>query len=173
VGDVDKNFSSYCNVRIETFIEKYHFDIEINREKPAHENLNYLFSKLKLKNIPIYVMIDEYDKFNIENEIICKDFFRALRISTSDNNSSLKKIFTIGTLPSVTMDITNGGAISANISELKAFNNLLGITKNELTQLLKHYNLNEKLSIDDWYDSYKFNRNVKESHQNQHKITMF
>jgi len=196
VGDVDKNFSSYCNIRIETFIEKYHFGIEINREKPAHENLNYLFSKLKLKNIPIYVMIDEYDNFinNIlmhdekdyeklvssKDQAIYKEFFKLLKAGTTDNGSSLKKMFITGVSPLAMFDVTSGSNIGTNITNEEVFNNVVGISRDELNKLLRHYKIenffktqNEKLSIDDWYDSYKFNRNVKETIYNTDMILYY
>ncbi|NEW61127.1 AAA family ATPase, partial [Sulfurovum sp. bin170] len=175
----DRNFSNYCNIRIEHFLKKYSFDIEIDRDKATHENLNFVFSKLRLKKIPIYVMIDDYDKFNIENKIICKDFFRALRTATSDNNSSLKKIFTIGTLPTITLDITNGGAISTNISNLQTFNNVLGITRDELDKFLYYYSnslfeiQNSKLNIDNCYDGYKFNENMSSTLYNTDMILYY
>ncbi len=196
VGDVDKNFSSYCNIQIETFLEKYHFDIEINREKPAHENLNYLFSKLKFKNIPIYVMIDEYDNFinNIlmhdekdyeklvssKDQAIYKEFFKLLKAGTTDNGSSLKKMFITGVSPLAMFDVTSGSNIGTNITNKEAFNDVVGITRDELNSLIKHYKVensfrtqNSKLSIDDWYDSYKFNRNVKETIYNTDMILYY
>ena len=180
VGDVNQNFSDYCNTEIEEFLSKYNFKIILDTDNMVHKNLDILFTQLSLQNIPIYVMIDDYDKYSIENEVIYKDFFRVLRIATSDNGSSLKKIFTIGTLPFVTLDITNGGGISSNITNKEAFNDVVGITRDELNRLVKHYKVehafkmqNKKLSIDDWYDSYKFNKNVKETIYNTDMILYY
>ena len=46
VGDIDDNFSSYCNIEISYFLNKYKLDIEIDKNEPAHYNLKSVFSKL-------------------------------------------------------------------------------------------------------------------------------
>jgi len=196
VGDVDKNFSSYCNIRIENFLKKYGFDIEIDKEKPAHANLNYIFSELRLKNIPIYVMIDEYDNFinNIlmhdekdyeklvssKDQAIYKEFFKLLKAGTTDNGSSLKKMFITGVSPLAMFDVTSGSNIGTNITNEKTFNDMVGITRDELSRLLKYYEieqdfetLNNRLSIDDWYDSYKFHKNTEETIYNTDMILYY
>ncbi len=196
VGDVDKNFSSYCNIRIEYFIKKYNFDIEIDKTKPAHENLNFVFSELRLKQIPIYVMIDEYDNFinNIlmhdekdyeklvssKDQAIYKEFFKLLKAGTTDNGSSLKKMFITGVSPLAMFDVTSGSNIGTNITNERIFNDAVGVTKEELNTLLSHYKLeskftsyNSNLSIDDWYDSYKFHKNIKETIYNTDMILYY
>ncbi len=196
VGDVNQSFSTYCNIRLEHFIEKYCFDIKIDMTKPAHQNLNYIFSKLKLKNTPIYVMIDEYDNFinNIlmhdekdyeklvssKDQAIYKEFFKLLKAGTTDNGSSLKKMFITGVSPLAMFDVTSGSNIGTNITNERIFNDAVGVTKEELNTLLTHYNLNgkfksynSKLSIDDWYDSYKFHKNIKETIYNTDMILYY
>ena len=34
-GDIDENFSRYCNIRIEHFLKKYSFDIKIDKQKDS------------------------------------------------------------------------------------------------------------------------------------------
>ena len=63
VGDVDDNFSIYCNSKIREFLETYNFAFSIEKTVPAHENLNSLFIFLKSKNIKLYILLDEYDNF--------------------------------------------------------------------------------------------------------------
>jgi len=196
-GDINKNFSRYCNISIEGFLKKYSFhDIMIDINASAHENLNILFTHLKLKNIPIYVMIDEYDNFinNIlmhdekdyeklvssKNQAIYKEFFKMLKAGTTDNGSSLKKMFITGVSPLAMFDVTSGSNIGTNITNEQAFNDMVGITRDELNTLLNHYKVkssfktyNEKLSIDDWYNSYKFNKNVKETIYNTDMILYY
>ncbi len=46
------------------------------------------------------------------------------------------------------------------------FNSAVGITKDELKRLLNHYNLNKELNIGDWYNNYKFNKDVKDTISN-------
>ena len=196
VGDINQNFSDHCNLRIDSFIKKYGFDIEIDKERPAHKNLDFIFTELRLKNIPIYVMIDEYDNFinNIlmhdekdygklvssKDQATYKEFFKLLKAGTTDNGSSLKKMFITGVSPLAMFDVTSGSNIGTNITNEEAFNDMVGITSNELDRLLNHYKVepsfkthNEKLSIDDWYDSYKFNKNIQETIYNTDMILYY
>ena len=184
VSDVDRNFSDYCNITIELFLNKYKFDISIDRDKPAHKNLNYVFGKLKLKNIQIYVMIDEYDNFinNIlmhdereyqklvssKSQAIYKEFFKLLKSATTDNDSVLKRMFMTGVSPLAMFDVTSGSNIGTNITNESLFNDAVGVTRAELEILLKHYSLESKfdlenstLQIDSWYNNYKFNEDAK------------
>jgi hypothetical protein len=196
VGDINQNFSDICNVDMEIFLNKYKIKLQIDKNKPAHKNLNYILKHLKYQNIPIYVMIDEYDNFinNIlmhdekdyeklvssKDQEIYKEFFKLLKAGTTDNGSSLKKMFITGVSPLAMFDVTSGSNIGTNITNKQAYNNMVGITRDELSRLIKHYKLedafttqNEKLSIDDWYDSYKFNKNVKETIYNTDMILYY
>ena len=182
VGDIDDNFSTYCNLKISSFLKKYNFDISIDTDNPAHENLNIVFDELKLKNIQIYIMIDEYDNFmnNIlihsqqnyqklvssQSEAIYKEFFKLLKSATTDNGSVLKRMFMTGVSPLAMFDVTSGSNIGTNITTEFAFNDAIGVTREELTKLIRHYGLDSKfdtnstLSFDDWYNNYKFTRDV-------------
>ena len=179
-GDIDDNFSHYCNVRIDDFIKTYNFDIDIDLDNPAHRNLNLILVKLKRKNIPIYVMIDEYDNFinnllmhdqqdykklvSSKSEAIYKEFFKLLKAGTSDNDSSIKKMFITGVSPLAMYDVTSGSNIGTNITNEYAFNDAVGVTREELTKLLDYYSLssiNPSLDLDYWYNSYKFNTHIK------------
>ena len=196
VGDVNQNFSDVCNVDMEVFLKKYNIELKIDKDKPAHKNLNYILKHLKHQETPIYVMIDEYDNFinNIlmhdekdyeklvssKDQAIYKEFFKLLKAGTTDNGSSLKKMFITGVSPLAMFDVTSGSNIGINITNKQAFNNVVGVTKDELMQLLSHYHisskfktLNSKLSIDDWYDSYKFNKNVKDTIYNTDMILYY
>jgi len=176
-GDIDKNFSYVCNVDIEAFLKKYKIDLKIDKEKPAHKNLYYLLKQL---NIPIYVMIDEYDNFinnllmhdqqdykklvSSKSEAIYKEFFKLLKAGTSDNNSSIKKMFITGVSPLAMYDVTSGSNIGTNITNEYIFNDAVGVTREELAKLLDYYSLshiNHPLDLDYWYDNYKFNRHIK------------
>ncbi len=192
VGNVDRNFSDYCNIKIDYFLNKYKFDIKISRDKPAHENLNYVFGKLKLKNIQIYVMVDEYDNFinNIlmhdereyqelvssKSQAIYKEFFKLLKSATTDNGSVLKRMFMTGVSPLAMFDVTSGSNIGTNITNEFAFNSAIGVTKEELGQLLDHYDLqlqHSTLSFDDWYNNYKFSRDAKDTIYNTDMVLYY
>ncbi|MCH9740255.1 MAG: ATP-binding protein [Epsilonproteobacteria bacterium] len=189
-GDINDNFNSYCNIRIEHFIKKYKFDIEIHRDRPVHENLNIIFSELRLLNVPLYIMIDEYDNFinNIlmhdehdyeklvssKDEALYKEFFKLLKAGTTDNASSLKKMFITGVSPLAMFDVTSGSNIGTNITNELAFYDAVGINQNELSQIFSHYDLEKEQSkIDEWYNHYKFHEEVEETIYNTDMILYY
>jgi len=115
-----------------------------------------------------------------KDQAIYKEFFKLLKAGTTDNGSSLKKMFITGVSPLAMFDVTSGSNIGTNITNEEAFNDMVGITRDELDRLLNHYHVkgsfktqNEKLSIDEWYDSYKFSKNVKESIYNTDMILYY
>ena len=191
-GNIDENFSYVCNVDMEIFLEKYSINLSIDKNQPAHKNLYYILKQLKYKDISIYVMIDEYDNFinnllmhneteykkliSSENEAIYKEFFKLLKAGTSDNSSALKKMFITGVSPLAMYDVTSGSNIGTNITNEYEFNDAVGVTKQELNQLFNHYSLftnNYSLNIDDWYDNYRFNKNIEETIYNTDMILYY
>ena len=149
-GDIDNNFSEYCNSRMRAFLKKYKFDIStVDMNKSAHYNLNSILLELRELNIDIYVMIDEYDNFinnllmhsndnykklvSSGDEAIYKEFFKLLKAGTSDNGSALKKMFITGVSPLALFDVTSGSNIGTNITNEYAFNDAVGITKQDLS----------------------------------------
>lgn len=188
-GDIDKNFSNYCNIKISSFIEKYKLDIKIDNDKPTHENMSLLFEKLKHQDINLYVMIDEYDNFinnllmhstddykklvSSKDEAIYKEFFKLLKAGTSDNSSALKKMFITGVSPLAMYDVTSGSNIGTNITNDYGFNSAVGITKDELKRLTQHYKIESKLDIDDWYNHYRFNEDIEDTIYNTDMILYY
>ena len=127
-GDVDENFSEYCNNKIQAFLNRYDFEIEIDDKKPAHLNLDKTFVLLKEKypDTEVYILIDEYDNFmnnllvndKIEynrlvssTEAVYKEFFKLLKALTNENDSLLKKMFFTGVSPLALFDVTSGSNI--------------------------------------------------------------
>ncbi len=190
-GDIDDNFSFICNSDMQFFINKYRLNITIDPTLSAHKNLKTIFDGCKELNIPIYVMIDEYDNFinnllmhnqtdykklvSSKSEAIYKEFFKLLKAGTSDNASSIKKMFITGVSPLAMYDVTSGSNIGTNITNDYSFNDAVGVTKEELTQLLEHYSLEKSnsLNIDDWYNHYRFNERIKDTIYNTDMILYY
>ncbi len=188
-GDVDDNFSFHCNLKMNSFIDKYNLKIKIDMERPAHKNLGFIFEYCKKKSISLYVMIDEYDNFinnllmhsqtdykklvSSKSEAIYKEFFKLLKAGTGDNSSSLKKMFITGVSPLAMYDVTSGSNIGTNLTNEYAFNDAVGVTKEELAKLLKHYNITNKLNIDNWYNHYRFNKRIKHTIYNTDMILYY
>ena len=182
-GDIDQNFSEYCNGVIQFFLDIYDLGYEINKNKPAHSNLESSLKYLR-KNHPtlkLYILIDEYDNFinNIlindkplyekmvsSQEAIYKEFFKLLKALTNENDSLLKKMFFTGVSPLALFDVTSGSNIGINITNEYMFNDIVGVTKEEFKKMVDYYKLNSQFSIlnspflNSWYNNYKFNENI-------------
>ncbi len=195
VGEVDENFSDYCNSELNRFIKKYKLDFTIDKTLSAHSNLRQLFDYIsgRPEELKVYVMIDEYDNFinnllvhsendykklvSSQGEAIYKEFFKLLKALTGDNNSPLKRMFFTGVSPLALFDVTSGSNIGKNITNEQLFNDIVGVTKDEFQQLLKHYKIdNSTLSpqlIDDWYNNYRFNEQVVDTIYNTDMILYY
>jgi len=183
-GDVDENFSKYCNRKIQKFLDTYDFNIKIDTKEPAHSNLDFVLQELKQTNpnIKIYILIDEYDNFINDllvsnkplyeklvssTEAVYKEFFKLLKALTNENDTLLKKIFFTGVSPLALFDVTSGSNIGINITNKYGVNSMIGVTQKELEDIIKYYGFDELYSkrkdvIKKWYDNYKFNKDIKE-----------
>ena len=194
IGNIDDNFSDYCNRKVQKFLDTYKFDIKIDKGKPAYANLDFMFQELSKTNpnIKIYILIDEYDNF-INNllmndkiayeklvssqEATYKEFFKLLKALTNENGSLLKKMFFTGVSPLALFDVTSGSNIGINITNDYIFNDMVGITKDEFKLMRDYYDIpmdNKALKlIDSWYDNYRFNKDIKNSIYNTDMILYY
>ena len=191
IGDIEENFSNYCNIQIDKFVENYKFKFELDYSLPAYTNMSILFKYLSqtYPDIQIYILIDEYDNF-INNllmndkqiyekmvssqEAIYKEFFKLLKALTNENGSLLKKMFFTGVSPLALFDVTSGSNIGKNITNDFVFNDIVGITKEEFKELREYYGFNfsslKLNNLDNWYNHYKFNPKVKHTIYNTDMI---
>ena len=182
-GDIDSNFSLYCNIQISNFLDNYKFDFKLDHNIPAHTNLNKVFKYLQLNHptIKVYILIDEYDNF-INNllmndkplyeklvsstEAIYKEFFKLLKALTNENDSLLKKMFFTGVSPLAIFDVTSGSNIGINITNKFNLNDMVGMTQKDVEDMVGYYKLDDiyyknKEKIKKWYNNYKFNELVQ------------
>ena len=182
-GDIDSNFSLYCNSQIKKFINSYNLNYTFDTTLPAHNVLNDLFIYLKENNpdIKVYILIDEYDNF-INNllmndkplyeklvsstEAIYKEFFKLLKALTNENDSLLKKMFFTGVSPLAIFDVTSGSNIGINITNKFNLNDMVGMTQKDVEDMVGYYKLDDiyyknKEKIKKWYNNYKFNELVQ------------
>jgi len=192
VTDYENSFRSNLTDVIKNFIHNYNISIEFENDNPI-DRLRSLFSHCETKNLPIYIFIDEYDNFvnkllvmdmnNYKglvttNDAFYKQFFTTLKVGTSQNNSSIRKMFFTGVSPLALYDVTSGSNIGKNISTDEWFNDVVGITKDELSDMINYYKLdNQKEQIinrcDIWYDSYRFNDDVEHTIYNSDMILYY
>ncbi|MCB9294284.1 MAG: AAA family ATPase [Lewinellaceae bacterium] len=171
------NFNVYANQRLQSFVKKNGFSLRLD-DVNVNNNLNKLFDYCHLNGHPLFILIDEYDNFINEllvrgeaeyrqmvtgQEALYKQFFRTLKAGTSGTDAPVKRMFITGVSPLALFDVTSGYNIGANITTDAGFNDLLGVTREELSRILRHYGLEEQQEaifsrMEEWYNGYKFSR---------------
>jgi len=189
ITDYEVSFRDNILFTISEFVIKYHIDIDFKSKNPINM-LNELLSKCERLNYSIYILIDEYDNFVTKllvsdidkykslvtsKNAIYKEFFTMLKVGTT---LSINKMFITGVSPLALYDVTSGSNIGVNISQSPAFNDLVGVTKDELKQMIEHYNLEDKKDeiisrCDEWYNSYRFNEDIKYTIYNSDMILYY
>ena len=179
VTDYDRSFRTYLLIAIDDFLKRYDMHIDFKNENPI-DMLEEIFKYMKRNNFSLYVIIDEYDNFVNKvlidsiseykkiistKEGIYKQFFTTLKTGTSDNEGAIKKMFITGVSPLALYDVTSGSNIGSNISLKEKYNDILGITPEELEELIDYYELGkyrEKIiaRANEWYGNYRFNENI-------------
>jgi len=180
ITDYENSFRENLFLTIYNFTIRYNLNIKLDKSINVINNIQILISHCKSEQLPLYIFIDEYDNF--ANKLLAssideyqsmvtdrkasyKEFFTMLKAGTSDNDSAIKKMFFTGVTPVALYDVSSGSNIGMNISLLKKFNDMVGITKEELETLIHYYgfdDIKEKIiaRCDDWYDSYRFNEDI-------------
>ncbi len=143
--------------------------------------LELLLTYVGLKGFKVYILIDEYDNFT--NTILStvgpqayhdlthgagflRFFFNILKGTTDEVDTGLARLFITGVSPVTMDDVTSGFNIGTNITLQPQFNELLGFTEADVSDLLTYYQSHGLLSpagLDDtltlmreWYDNYRF-----------------
>jgi hypothetical protein len=142
-------------------------------------------------NLPIYIIIDEYDHFT--NEILIRDlsefkrsvshdgyirkFYEAIKIATQQG--FVDRFFITGVSP-VTMDgLTSGFNIVTHLSASKQFHNMIGFTEEEVTELLNLVLIDKsreeaiKTDLRNWYNGYCFNNEAENKLYNSDMVLYF
>jgi len=193
VTNYEYSFRKNLHLSMQYFIEQYSLDMSLNTDKYPIDNLNNLFLYCKNHNFPIYIFIDEYDNFMTKllvsnknryknmvtsKDAIYKEFFTMLKAGTSDNDSAIKKIFITGVSPLALYDVTSGSNNISNITLDRDLNDLVGITKDELKEMISYYGLDDKKEMiietcDEWYNSYRFSEDTQHTIYNSDMILFY
>jgi len=200
---VQEDFNRYCLLVIDNFLDKYQEHLpkrlieKASLVETAHEKLLAIATELTGSEYKIYLLIDEYDNFT--NTLLTdfgegeykkitrqagyfKQFFTNLKMLTSGIGSGLARMFITGVSPVTMDDVTSGFNIGDNISTDRAFNELLGFTENEVSDILDYYISVGELKIDKseamtiikkWYDNYIFSSDANQSVHNSDAILYF
>jgi hypothetical protein len=187
---------------METFMGKYGLLREENRKRVLEASspgdlMGRFFEMLKLwreqtgDEIPIYLLIDEYDHFT--NEILIRDlsefkrsvsqdgyirkFYEAIKIATREG--FVDRFFITGVSP-VTMDgLTSGFNIGKHLTADEKFHDLMGFTEAETKDLLnlvledKNREVEIMTDLKNWYNGYNFNTDVDHTLYNSDMVLYF
>lgn len=194
-GTIDKLeecFSEYCSITLNAFMRKYKKDYpddvveEFFEVKTYTGKLRLIIDNAKAHNIPLFLIIDEYDNFtnvvlNEKGEAMyhaithADGFYRDLFKKFKGN---FERIFLTGVSPVTLDDLTSGFNIGWNLSTHPALDKMLGFSTEDVIEMFKYYksvgmlpeNCNIDAMIDEmkpWYDNYCF---AEESLKDSNKV---
>ena len=187
---LEEDFSYYCFQHLRATLER-NADLfpDAARERvlaapTVAGQLNEFFLQARERDIPLYVLIDEYD--NLANNILARHgedayhaltheegffhaFFATLKSGTS--TGALERLFVTGVSPVAMDDVTSGFNIGRNLSLDPKLNAMLGFTENEIRRVLNSYHAAGAIrehpddalaTMRRWYGGYRFAANADE-----------
>jgi hypothetical protein len=189
ITDYERSFRNHITITLEFFLINYKIDLDLNFDNPI-DCLEKILKYFQSTDKQLYILIDEYDNFvtklliddvekykNIvtSKSAIYKEFFSMLKVGTT---MSIDKMFITGVSPLALYDVTSGSNIGKNISLNEKYNDLVGVTKEELNQMIDYYNLHDKKEriieiCNKWYNSYVFSKNIDHTIYNSDMILYY
>ena len=164
------SFNNACIRGINRFINSYNIDMKLNTKGYPSDIFANFLNEVEFKiDIPIYVIIDEYDHFANEllsfktelfSSIVSKTgfirkWYEVLKIGTE---SIVSRIFATGVSPITLDSLTSGFNISTDLTRYAKFNAMMGFTEDEVRSLIKRTVQNKK-KIDKIIKEMKVNYN--------------
>ena len=183
---LEREFEAYCVIELEGTLER-HPDLfpgaarqRILAPPSIATKLSMLFRYAGDHDIPLYVLIDEYDNF--ANTVLARqgaeayhdfthgggffrNFFATLKGGTDRSGGGIDRLFITGVSPVTMDDVTSGFNIGTNISLEPDFNEMVGFTGAEVRHLVETYrdhgvfdqDVDEAMALmGQWYNGYRF-----------------
>ena len=153
IENLEQKFGEYCCVTLLEFAQKYaeyyneDYISNVSSYKSASGRLLYIISQARLKRIPLYLIVDEYDNFtntvlSLHGETMYKaithgeGFYRDLFKKFKGN---FERIFLTGVSPVTLDDLTSGFNIASYVSQKRSLNQLLGFSEVDVKEMIKYY----------------------------------
>ncbi len=182
---LEEHFEEYCTAHLQHALRRNRdlFDEEtaraILRRGSISGQLDALFLYASDHDVPLYVLIDEYDNFAntilahrgaeayhsfTHGEGFFRNFFGTLKAGAGQAGA-IERLFVTGVSPITMDDVTSGFNIGANVSLRPGFNEMLGFTEDEVRDMLRMYRDRGAIEEDpdtaldlmrEWYDGYRF-----------------
>ncbi len=187
---LEREFETCCLIELRGALERYP-DLfpeaalqRIVSPPSIATKLAELFRYASSHDIPLYVLIDEYDNF--ANTVLAhhgaeayedfthgggfyRNFFATLKGGTARSGGGIDRLFITGVSPVTMDDVTSGFNIGTNISLEPDFNEMVGFTEAEVRRLVETYrdhgvfdqDVDEAMALmGEWYDGYRFSEDA-------------
>ena len=183
---LEERFEGHCHTELRGALRR-HPDLfpeaalrEILAPPSITGKLGELFRYAGDHDIPLYVLIDEYDNF--ANTVLAhhgaeayhdfthgggfyRNFFATLKSGTARSGGGIDRLYITGVSPVTMDDVTSGFNIGKNISLHPDFNEMVGFTEAEVRHLVDTYRdlgvFNQEVDtamgiMGEWYNGYRF-----------------
>ena len=188
IDNLEEKFNFYMGVQLDGFVRDYaefysdELRQKVNATQDAGGKLALILSEAKVKEYPLYLIIDEYDNFtntvlNEQGEKVywamthAEGFYRDI---FKKFKGSFERIFITGVSPVTLDDVTSGFNIGWHISTKPEFNQMLGFSTEDVYNLFSYYKstgeIRQDCDVDSvvkemkpWYDNYCFSKNALET----------
>ena len=179
IDELKSRFDGYCSIILNGFGQEYEhlfypgFAQDVKAERDTNAKLNLIGYKAKRCEVPLYLIIDEYDNFTntvlnqhgedvytglTHGEGFYRDIFKLFK-------PNFERVLMLGVSPVTMDDLTSGYNIATNITARGSFNQILGFSEEEVREMFNYYDEAGWLKGDveamiqemkPWYDNYCF-----------------
>ncbi len=188
IDQVEEKFNAYLGTQLNGFVRDYErlypegFVQKIDNLADASAKLNEITNESKRRELPLYLIIDEYDNFtntilNEQGEAVYHAITHAdgfYRDTFKRFKGNFERIFMTGVSPVTLDDVTSGFNIGWNITMKAEFNDILGFTTDDVRTMFNYYKGEGELPADldveevindmkPWYDGYCFSKSALQS----------
>ena len=153
IENLEQKFGEYCSVTILEFAQKYakYYDEDyvknVSSYTSASGRLLYIIAQARLRRIPLYLIVDEYDNFtNTVLSLHGKEMYTAITHGEGFYRDLFKKfkgnferIFLTGVSPVTLDDLTSGFNIASYVAQKRSLNQMLGFSETEVKEMIKYY----------------------------------
>ena len=179
IEELRDSFDSYCGLMANIFARQYEhlfypgFAADVKNENWATKKLNFIGAQAKVWHVPLYLIVDEYDNFTntvlnqhgedvytslTHGEGFYRDIFKIFK-------PNFERVLMLGVSPVTMDDLTSGYNISTNITASPEFNQMLGLSEDDVREMFLYYqglgwlrgDVEAMISeMKPWYDGYCF-----------------
>lgn len=185
IDNLEEKFNFYLGVQLNGFVryyDEYYSDMikqNVYATQDAGGKLAIIQNEAKMKDYPLYLIIDEYDNFtntvlNEQGEKVywamthAEGFYRDI---FKKFKGTFERIFITGVSPVTLDDVTSGFNIGWHISTKPEFNQMLGFSTEDVYNIFNYYKSTGEVRPDcdveavvkemkPWYDNYCFSKDA-------------